>query len=225
MLKVSPSGIGFLLECPRCLWLYANEKIARPRGIFPSLPSGMDEVFKKYFDTYRAKDELPPEIKGKVEGELFQDLGKLRPWREINFGRGGLCASFLDLNITLRGAIDELLINAENEYIPFDFKTRGYPTKEETHKHYQHQLDLYALLFKENRLKVANYGYLLFFWPREYKEGKAKFDTKLIKMSVSPKRGFEILKEVREIVEGPKPKAHKDCEYCLYRGIGEGFEE
>ena len=65
-IKISPSGISYLLECPRCLWLHMNEDRKRPRGAYPSLPDGMDNVFKKYFDEYRSRHELPPEIEGKV---------------------------------------------------------------------------------------------------------------------------------------------------------------
>lgn len=224
MYKVSPSGIGFLLECPRCLWLYANEQIKRPRGIFPSLPSGMDEIFKNYFDSYRIMGELPPEIDGKVDGKLYGELEKLKTWRDIDFGRGGLVTEFPEFKLVLRGAIDELLINNNDEYVMFDFKTRGYPTKEDTHKHYQHQLDLYALLFEKNKLKPAAYGYLLFFWPKEYQKRGVRFETQLIEMKISAENGINILKKVHEIVSAPKPKAHANCEYCLYSStLREGF--
>lgn len=219
MYKVTPSSIGLLLECPRCLWLYVNENIKRPRGIFPSLPGGMDGIFKVYFDIYRKKGGVPPEIKGKIKDneKLFDDFKKLNPWRDIDFGRGGLKASFPEYNIFLQGAIDELLITDDKKYVPFDFKTRGYPTKKDTHKHYQHQLDLYSLLFEKNNLPPADHGYLLFFWPKYYKKGKTKFDSELIKMKIGPKNGLEILKETNKIVKGKKPKVHKKCEYCLYR--------
>ena len=225
MIKVSPSAVGMLLECPRCLWLYANEGVKRPRGIFPSLPGGMDEIFKRYFDKYRKKGKLPPEIDGKVEGKLFTDLRVLEPWRNIDFGRGGLYAQFPELDIALRGAIDELLINENQEYVMFDFKTRGYPTKEDTHKHYQHQLDLYTLLFEKNDLKPADYGYLLFFWPKEYHERGVSFNSELKKLRVSPERGMKILQEVYDVVTTEMPQAHEKCIYCLYRGLGQSFED
>ncbi len=223
MYKVSPSAIGMLLECPKCLWLYANEGVKRPMGIFPSLPSGMDGIFKNYFDTYRKKGKLPPEIDGKVDGKLFTDLKKLDPWRNIDFGRGGLHAQFPDMDIQLRGAIDELLINDRKEYVMFDFKTRGYPTKEDTHKHYQHQLDLYTLLFEKNNLKPANYGYLLFFWPKAYHKKGVSFKSELKELKVSPEKGMKILHEFYDIAMSEMPKAHDKCIYCLYRGLGQSF--
>lgn len=221
MYKVSPSAIGMLLECPRCLWLHYNEQISRPRGAFPSLPDGMDNVFKDYFDTYRAKREVPPEIAGKILGaKLYnEDMEKFNVWRNINFGRGGLAAEFPQYDTILRGAIDELLVSNGGEYIPFDFKTRGYPIKEDTHEHYQHQLDLYALLFQENGMPPTAYGYLLFFWPKEYNSGSVLFDAELVKLDVSPDRGEKILADVHKIISGPKPTAHEECEFCLYRGV------
>src|SRR3989344_4933328 len=89
--RVSPSKIGELLECPRCLWLFYREGLARPDGIFPSLPGGMDGILKAYFDKYRDTGKLPPEIAGKVEGKLFTDAEQLNQWRS-RFG--GLMADF-----------------------------------------------------------------------------------------------------------------------------------
>lgn len=218
-LRITPSGISLLLECPRCMWLQFNEDVKRPRGIFPSLPDGMDNVFKKYFDEFRAEGTLPPEIEGRVEGSLFTDLKKLNSWRDFNFGRGGLRAEVAEYNITVAGAIDELLISPDGLYIPFDFKTRGYPTKEDTHEHYRSQLDMYAFLFERNKMPPANHGYLLFFWPDSYHLGTANFKTDLVKMDVSPGRALSLLKKAHEIIIGPKPSSHSECEYCLYRGI------
>jgi len=217
MYKVSPSGIGMLLECPRCLWLFVNEGLKRPSGIFPSLPGGMDNIFKSYFDSYRNRGELPPEIAGKIKAKLFADTTKLSHWRESNFGRGGLRAEFPEYNLALQGAIDELLVAEDGKYIPFDFKTRGYPTKKDTHEHYRHQLNLYTLLFLKNNLPPAEIGYLLFFWPVAYNEGQGKFETELIELEVNPQEGIKILEKVHQIVTGSIPQAHTDCEYCLYR--------
>jgi len=216
-IKVSPSGVSYLLECPRCLWLHFNENKKRPRGAFPSLPDGMDNVFKKYFDEFRAREKLPPEIEGKAEGKLFNDPKELHQWREFNFGRGGIRAEFPELNMVVAGAIDDLMVTSDGKFVPFDFKTRGYPTKEDTHEHYRHQIDLYALLFERNGHKVAEYGYLLFFWPQSYNLGTASFKTELVKMDVSPSRGYSVLEKVRSILAGEIPSAHELCEFCVYR--------
>lgn len=215
MTKISPSQISNLLECPRCLWLQFHEGIKRPEGIFPSLPSGMDGVFKKYFDSFRASRALPPEIKGKVEGKLFTDEEKLKVWQN-NFK--GLHAEFPQYDLLLKGAIDDVLVSKEGKYIPFDFKTRGYPLKEDTHQHYQTQLNLYALLFEKNGLPPTDFGYLLFFYPKSYLgEGTTNFAHELVKMTVNPRDGEAILQKVQKILTGPKPIAHEACAFCLYR--------
>jgi CRISPR/Cas system-associated exonuclease Cas4 (RecB family) len=181
----------------------------------------MDETFKNYFDEYRQTGELPPEIAGRIDAKLFDDMEKLDIWRNINFGRGGFKAEFPEYGIAVSGAIDELLVAPDGKYIPIDFKTRGYAVKEDTHEHYRHQLDFYALLFEKNGLPPARFGYLLFFWPQKYGGGKADFKTELVEMDISSARAGRILKQVREILDSSKPPAHSDCEYCRYREAGQ----
>ena len=110
-----------------------------------------------------------------------------------------------------------MLINDKDEFMPLDFKTRGYPAKEDTHKHYQHQLDLYALLFESNGYKPANYGYLLFFHPLKYAKNNCKFHCELVEMKVDKNHGYDLLAETHKIISGPIPPSHEKCEYCLYR--------
>lgn len=204
------------MECPRCLWLHYREQIQRPRGIFPSLPGGVDIVLKDYFDKFRKTGNLPPEVAGKVEGKMFDDLLLLNQWRN---NRIGLQAEFPELNIFLKGAIDDLFVAPDGRYIPFDFKTRGYPTKEDTETYYQAQIDLYALLFQKNSLAPADFGYLLFFSPLSYEGGSIQFLSELIKINVDYNRGYGLLKKVKEIIDGEIPEAHIECPYCLYKGI------
>ncbi len=218
-IKISPSGLSNLLECPRCMWMQYNEEVKRPRGIFPSLPDGMDNVFKKYFDEYRSRGEMPPEIDGKADGTLFTDIKRLNSWRDFDFGRGGMRTQVPEFKMVVAGAIDDLLVSTAGKYIPFDFKTRGYPNKEDTHEHYRTQIDLYSLLFERNGLPPADYGYLLFFWPESYGLGRANFKTELVRMDVSPSRALSLLEKAYKIITGPKPKSHAMCEYCLYRGV------
>lgn len=218
-ITVSPSQIGMLLECPRCLWLYFREGLKRPSGPFPSLPGGFDRLFKTYFDGYRENGKLPPELEGLREEKLYTDRAFLDVWRN---NWKGISHIFTELDLTLKGAIDDLLVNNKGEFVPIDFKTRGYPTKEDTAVHYQTQLDLYALLFEKNGYSTAGYGYLLFFWPKEYAQGSAGFSTELVKLKLSPQNGFAILQRVAEIVQGDEPEAHSECEFCRFRGFSNG---
>lgn len=220
--RVSPSLIGMLLECPKCLWLHYNEKYPRPRGIFPSLPGGMDGVFKVYFDEHRKQGSVPPEIEGKVGGAtLYDDVTQLDTWRD---NRRGIQAKFEEYDMLLRGAIDELLVDQDGKFIMFDFKTRGYPTRPDSQKYYLNQLSLYSLLFEENGHDVTDRGYLLFFWPDSYSLGSAQFATDLKEIPISPAKGREVLKAAHEIITAPMPTAAEDCVYCPYRERGAQIE-
>ena len=160
--KLSPSSINLMLECPRCFYLQLVKKIRRPQGPFPSLPSGMDKILKEHFDRFMEKGQLPPEIKEDCkECKLFDDKEKLQIWRN-NF-KG---IEYLDKKsgILLRGAIDNLLITGK-KLIVLDYKTRGYPLKEDTHKHYQTQMDIYNFLLRKNNYETEDFTYLLFYYP------------------------------------------------------------
>src|SRR3989344_3531829 len=106
-IKLSPSSINLMIDCPRCFWLQIVKGISRPSGAFPSLPSGMDAVLKKHFDRFMEKGELPPELISLKDYQLFDDKELLKIWRS-NFK--GL--EYLDnkSGILLHGAIDNILV-------------------------------------------------------------------------------------------------------------------
>ena len=212
MVKLSSSALKVFRECARCFWLAHNQKLKRPEGIFPSLPSGMDKVLKAHFDAFRDKGKLPPELKDLTDVKLFDDVSLLSVWTN-NFK--GITWTDPQGHV-LKGAVDYVLVKGK-KLIVLDFKTRGYPTKADTHEHYRTQLDLYSLLFQKNGREPADHGYLLFFWPASYGLGMANFKTELIRMDVSPSRGMSVLKQAHDIIVAPKPEAHAMCEYCNYR--------
>jgi len=216
--KLSPSSINLMLECPKCFWLQLVKKIRRPDSIFPSLPSGMDKILKVHFDNFMEKGDLPPEIKeyGLNMGyKLFDDKAKLEIWRN-NFK--GIQYKDKTSGILLRGAVDNLLSSGQ-KLVVLDYKTRGYPLKEDTHEHYQTQLDIYNFLLRKNGHKTEDYSYLLFYYPNKVtKTGEVIFDTKLIKMKTSANNGGKIFKEAINILEMKKPpKSDEDCKFCKYR--------
>jgi CRISPR/Cas system-associated exonuclease Cas4 (RecB family) len=213
-IRLSPSTLNLFLECPRCFWLHINERIHRPRGIFPSLPGGMDGVIKTYFDKYRAKGELPPEIKGKVEGKLMSDLGILNKWRDW---RTGLAYKDEALGVTLFGALDDVLQDGKH-YMPLDYKTRGYPPREgDSQKYYGNQIDSYALMLQENGYPVKDFGYLIYYYPKEVsEEGRVDFNVEVVKLTVDPNRAKKVLNEAMKLLNGSIPLRHSECEYCLW---------
>src|SRR4030065_1387905 len=107
MISLSNSTLNLFLECPRCFWLQKNKKISRPRGIFPTLPSGMDSVIKQYFNRYRKTGTLPPLIANKIKGKLA----------EISLN---LSYSDADLDLKITGRLDGCLQIEDGSLVPLD---------------------------------------------------------------------------------------------------------
>ena len=210
--KLSPSSLNILKECPRCFWLKFNKKISRPSGIFPSLPSGMDKILKIHFDTFMEKGTLPKELRELKGVKLFNDKELLKIWRS-NFK--GIQYTDKEGNI-LRGAVDNILTKGKN-LIVLDYKTRGFPLKEDTAAHYQNQMDIYNFLLRKNNYNTEDYAYLLFYHPDKVNSnGSVTFNTDLIKMPISIKNAENIFEKAIKVLKGKMPKASKDCEYCSW---------
>ena len=207
--KLSPSSLSLMTECERCFWIEHNLKKKRPSGIFPSLPSGMDRILKEHFDRFMEKGKMPPELKELKDFKLFSDKELLKAWRS-NFK--GISYTDNEGNI-LHGAIDNLLVK-DNKLIVLDYKTRGFPLKEDTHEKYQNQLDIYNFLLRENGFDTENYSYLLFYYPEHVLEtGEVVFETKLIKMTTDAGNGLRLFSKALKLLKGECP-SKCICEWC-----------
>lgn len=212
--KLSPSSLHLLEECPRCFWLHHNLDKKRPESIFPSLPSGMDRILKIHFDKFRDQNKLPPELdknKECKECSLFNDKGLMEIWRDYLRG-----VSWADENKNiLRGAIDNILVKGK-KLIVLDYKTRGYPLKENTHEYYQDQLDVYNLLLRKNNYETEDYAFLLFYIPEKVLEtGEVIFNTELVKMKISIENAEILFNKAIKLLNGPCPaQEHSECEWC-----------
>jgi len=203
-------------DCKRCFWLHFHGK-KRPSGIFPSLPSGMDLILKKHFDKFMDKGQLPPELKENKECKgmkLFDDKELLEIWRN---NRKGISWQDENGNI-LQGAVDNILVKGK-KLIILDYKTRGFPLKEDTAAHYQNQLDLYNFLLRKNGYDTEDFSFLLFYVPKEVKEtGEVIFNTELVKMKINIKDAEKILEKALDILNKPCPCRHAEdegvCPWC-----------
>jgi len=184
----------------------------RPRGIFPSLPGGMDLVIKAYFDKYRIKGDLPPEIVGKVKGKLFPDIKILEKWR--SWKNTSLIYKDNSLNAILSGALDDCIID-NNLYSPLDYKTRGMAIKEDSSKYYQVQLDCYCLMLESTGYKTKNMAYLVYYWPKEVQEdGAIRFSVETIPVKTNIQSAKKIFRNAIIALSKEIPKESPNCEYC-----------
>lgn len=225
MIRFSNSTLGTFEECPRCFWLEQHHKIKRPRGIFPSLPGGVDRVLKDYFDKHMSVGTLPPEMGELVGATPYADRAQLnawRNWRNLIIEVDGIAQ--------LSGALDELIVWQDGLHSPYDYKTRGAPPKDgASEDYYGTQLDIYHFLVEEGcKLKCNGDGYLGYYWPADVTgHGDFKFSTAVVKLGTDPARAVQLVHDAVACLESATPPAAQmslnkkgvaefSCEYCAY---------
>jgi hypothetical protein len=212
--QLSPSALNIFLECPRCFWLEYGQSVRRPRGIFPSLPGGMDLLIKKYFDRYRAVGKIPPELEGKVEGQLLADPETLNKWRSW---RSGLSFYDKETNAVLVGALDDCMVH-DGYYIPVDYKTRGFDLNDGDERHYQNQLNCYSFLVSAVKLPQPDYAYLVYYIPKEVAEqGQVRFEITVKKLVTYPHDALDTFRRaVHVLSQEISPQSSELCHYCSW---------
>lgn len=225
LIRFSNSSLGVYEDCPRCFWLTQHHKLTQPRGIFPSLPGGVDRVLKVYFDEHMSKGTLPPEMAQLQGAKPYHDreaLDRWRNWRNLIIEIDGIAL--------LSGALDELIIWEDGLCSPYDYKTRGAAPKEgASEEYYGTQLDCYHLLVEQGcGLKCNGDGYLGYYWPDVVSgHGDFKFHTAVVKMETDPARAVQLVHDAVDCLklsEAPAPEMITDkkgrtkakCEYCAF---------
>ncbi|MCM8806613.1 MAG: PD-(D/E)XK nuclease family protein [Candidatus Omnitrophica bacterium] len=212
---LSAHSLSIFIECPRCFYLSIKKKTSRPRGPMPSIATGIDLLIKEYFEFFRKKNQLPPFLSGKVDGELISNLKKTYYYD-------------LDENkdFYIWGHLDEVIKLKNGLYVPLDHKTRASKPKEEPHDAYKFQLGVYSLLLKkENNGEVVDFGYLVYYYPEkgliDYEANEIKniinfsFELKEVKLNINEVN--EVINDAIKCLENDKPpESSRDCEYCKW---------
>jgi len=168
----------------------------------------MDKVIKEYFDDARTKGVTPSEVPTGLT--LFPDTELLKVWRS-NFK--GLQYTTKQGDI-LRGAVDDILVTKKGELVVLDFKTRGYPLKENTANYYQEQLNNYTFLLQKNGYTVTDHAYLLFFYPKKVTTNNISFHREIVKMTVNVTSAHEVFTQALRTLRDALPERGKECQYC-----------
>ena len=186
--RLSPSGLYSFEECEACFWIENHHEKAP--GIPPVLNMAMDSIFKSRYDTYREKNELPPEIQelGEKGVSLFGDLETLNKWRGHS---SHLRIINEKIGYMLSGKLDEVLVEKDGRLIPTDFKSSGYAPKEDKQKYYVSQLNAYASLNVEFVSHI---------------------DPVKIDLGALEKKITEMVK----LLNGPYPGDDLECGKCVY---------
>ncbi len=203
--KLSSNSLNLYLECPRCFWLEMHGR-KRPSGPMSTMPNAADLMIKKFFDNFRPS--VPPVVD--IDGSLVssEEIKKLRGNVKLSVG-----------DFVLQGRFDDCLVRGR-KYYPMDYKTRGFDIKE-IHSSYQLQLDVYALLLRENGFSVGPDGYLIYFIfdANKYKKLSSSFPHKIEvrKLKVDADRALSVMKDAIRCVRRKKaPAEGKECGWCEY---------
>lgn len=203
-IKLSPSTLNLFADCKRCFYLEVKLKLSRPRGIFPSLPGGIDRTLKAYFDTFRVKGELPSELADKIQGRLALGLPKQLKYHDEK------------LNADLRGNLDECIEYPDGTFAALDFKTRA-SRAENIIPAYQTQLNLYTLLLEKTGHKTRNAGYLVYYYPESVEGGNFRFGIDIKEIVTSIVDAYRLFSEAVSLLNEDKiPDPSPDCEYCNF---------
>lgn len=220
--KLSRSKIDLFKECPRCFYIDNKLGVKRVPGFPFSINSAVDHLLKQEFDGHRIKGEQHPlQSKYGIDAKPASHE-ELDEWRR-NFG--GIKYLHEPTGLLVTGAIDDLWINGQGEYIVVDYKATA---KEKPvtvldqawQDGYKRQMEVYQWLLRQNGLTVSNTGYFVYCtgkMDREAFDGKIDFDVHLISYTGDDSWVESTLFEIKKCLESDViPKTQEGCDWCAY---------
>ncbi len=222
---VSRSKIDLFRECPRCFYLDQRHGIKRPDGYPFTLNVAVDELLKKEFDILRESGNPHPLMEEyEITAVPFKhiDLGL---WRDSL--KNGIKYHDPEINLIIRGGIDDVWINPDGELHIVDYKATSkqgdVSLDAQWQDGYKRQVEVYQWLFRKNGFKTSNIAYFV------YANGSTKpdrFDARLeFEISIISYTGDDswipqTLTHLYACLMAPfTPDASALCTYCAYRAI------
>lgn len=212
MPQLSASTLKLFQECPRCFWLHVNKKLERPRGPFPSLPSGIDRVLKAYFERYRKQGTLPPLIQGHLSGTLSTTPLTLG----FNDARTGS---------RLWGKLDDCVILPDGRMAPLDHKTRASAPEDLSYSqtYYQFQMDVYTLLLERQGLSASRTAYVVYYCPIEGElHNGFPFAVCVHELATRPENAYAVFADACRCLTGSLPAPGEACAFCRWIEVRTG---
>lgn len=223
--KVSRSKIELFKQCPRCFWLDVRLKIKRPDGPPFNINKAIDELFKKEFDSYRAKGEPHPIMtEYKVKAVPFTHE-KLDDWRETFVG---VVHVHEPTNLHVFGAVDDLWVDENGKVIVVDYKATAKEKEVSISAgwqiSYKRQMEVYQWLLRRNGLDVDSTGYFVYANGRYDLDGfynKVEFRTKVIPYTGDDSWVEPTLHKMKACMDGDMPPVGDsimggECDFCSY---------
>lgn len=221
--KLSRSRIDLFMECPRCFYIDRRLGVDRPPGYPFALNSAVDNLLKNEFDTLRKNGDTHPLIKQFNVDARPVSHEMLDEWRE-NFK--GVQYHHSATNFIITGAIDDLWIDSNGEYIVVDYKAtaKSEPVTELTdanhHNSYRRQLEIYQWLLRRNGLPVSDTGYWVYCTGQpdnQTFDGRIDFDINIIPHEGNDEWVEPTIYQIKHTLNNQQlPDASPECDYCLY---------
>lgn len=220
--KLSRSKLELFIDCPRCFYLDRRLGVGRPPGYPFALNSAVDHLLKKEFDIQRAKNLSHPLIE--KYGLKLKPVSheKLEIWRE-NFK--GIELLHPSTRLLITGAIDDLWMNEDGEYVVVDYKSTSKAEEinaldKEWQDGYKRQMEIYQWLLRGNGLKVSNTGYFVYCngrTDREAFDGKLEFEITLIPYAGNDSWVDQAVVDAKNcLMLDSIPDCSENCDYCAY---------
>jgi hypothetical protein len=229
--RISRSKVDLFVDCPLCFYLDLRLGVGRPPGFPLTLNVAVDELLKKEFDVHRANGSRHPFMESYgIDAVPFKDP-RMDEWRDSL--RRGVEYLHRATNLSVRGGVDDVWINPQDELIVVDYKATS--KRDEITldgslgAQYKRQMEVYQWLIRNNGFKVSKTGY--FVYVNGNKDAEA-FDKKLeFKVVVLPCEGDPswvepTLMMIKDCLMNDKPpKPNIGCDFCAYRKAARDVQE
>ncbi len=220
--RLSRSKIDLFVECQRCFYLDQRLGVGRPKSFPFNLNSAVDKLLKKEFDIHRAAQSTHPLLKTYGLDAVPFAHKDLEEWRDAL--TRGISYHDKELNLVLRGGIDDVWINPEGELLIVDYKATSKDGEvnldAEWQDGYRRQMEIYQWLFRQNGFKVSSTGYFVYVNGKTDRiafDGKLEFDVKLIPYTGNTDWIPKTLKTLKQcLVDERIPLAGEFCDHCGY---------
>ena len=219
-LKISAKNLGYTALadfCPRCYWIKLRLSHKMPFSVFPGIFSSIDGFTKScvhhIIDSCRIGGNLTP--------DWMREMGNIVGYNPVpHYSK----STYLDekTNITLSGAADDILVDADDSLIVPDYKTAKFTeSQDKLLPMYEIQLITYGILYRIQPLLFCVY-----MEPQTEKTKAAdcvtdcgfhmEFSAHVLEVQNDRSKVRAALVKTREIfeLESPPDSAH-GCKDCL----------
>ena len=117
--RLSRTKLENFLKCPRCFYLDRRLGVGQPPGFPFNINSAVDELLKREFDQCRANQVAHPYMAEAAIDAVPAIHPELDNWRK-NFV--GVSYVHAESNFEVFGAIDDLWLGSDGQYIVVDYK-------------------------------------------------------------------------------------------------------